>query len=666
MAIQRDLAVPCHRAYSFLKSAMTMLLQQQMTAACMDSAVTKFDEIRDRLKLAGRQTAESWLGSTARDSAACEACIGAMTACLSSIILAPAVTAPVLLMTFAWPHAIAGALAATALPVAAAGLLAATGSTAVAGRAALFAVAAALSLLACFSGGLASPFLPLLALLPLEAAIRSRRVTGLMLGLLAAVSGLFGIAAFSAAGTAAVVPSGATAAAGLAIAFYVLGRGLALVLDRPVAVEAVVVVPAEQTVAADDADILDRLPGLLTLHDSHGDVIRVSGADHAEFSRKLGSFSGKGFVNRIHVADRIGFLDAIDNLRRGQARSQVELRFDCPGEDTQFVHAVVSLSAERDADGAFSGLLAQTRDISSEVADHVRVNAVVEEAESSNDSKTRFLAAVSHELRTPLNAIIGFSDILGREMFGKFSDERQREYVGLIHQSGQHLLSLVNTMLDMSKIEAGRYEVFVEAFPIADVIDNCDAMLRLQASTRGVTLTRRLARGADTDVVADKSAVQQILINLVGNAIKFTEAGGVVNVDAAIHDGELQLVVSDTGIGICAEQLACIGEPFVQAQNELGRQYEGTGLGLSLVKGLVDLHGGTFTIRSSEGEGTVVTIGLPADGSGANRQEDDAKAGAAVVFPPLLPKAARKSAANLARIDEKTRNEDYAETARIA
>jgi two-component system, cell cycle sensor histidine kinase DivJ len=217
----------------------------------------------------------------------------------------------------------------------------------------------------------------------------------------------------------------------------------------------------------------------------------------------------------------------------------------------------------------------------------------------------------------------------------------------------------------MSKIEAGRYEVFVEAFPIGDVIDSCDAMLRLQASSRGVTLTRRLARG-ESEVVADRGAVHQILINLVGNAIKFTEPGGVVNVDAVIRDDRLQLVVSDTGIGIPAEKLACIGEPFVQAQNDLGRHYEGTGLGLSLVKGLVDLHGGEFTIESSEGKGTVVTICLPADGSGANRQRDDGEAGSAVVFPPILPKAARKPAGNLARIDAKTRNEDYAETARIA
>ncbi|MEM5473466.1 PAS domain-containing sensor histidine kinase [Hoeflea sp. AS60] len=627
--------------------------------------MTKLDNLIDRMKLAGRQTAESWLGSAARDAEAHESQVRAMTRCLSSIILAPMIAAPVLLMAFSWPHAVAGALAAAAMPIAVAGMLAATGSERIAGNSALLAVSAALAALAVSSGGLTSPFLPLLALLPLEAAMQSRRLSGLAHGLLAALTAVLAIAAVDAGGHSATIPDGALAAAAIAFALYALVRGLAFGMERSRPAAVIVVAETDRPVEIRTSDILDRLSGLVTLHNAHGDVLRVSGADKADFTRLIGDFSGKGFVNRIHVADRIAFLDAVDSLRRGEARSQVELRFDCPGEASQFVHVAVELSAERDEDGSFAGVMAQTRDISAEVADYFRTNAVVEEAESANASKTRFLAAVSHELRTPLNAIIGFSDILAREMFGKFSDERQREYVGLIHQSGHHLLSLVNTMLDMSKIEAGRYEVFVEAFPIGDVIDSCDAMLRLQASNRGVTLTRRLARG-ESEVVADRGAVQQILINLVGNAIKFTETGGVVNVDAAIRDGRLQLVVSDTGIGIPADKLARIGEPFVQAQNELGRHYEGTGLGLSLVKGLVDLHGGEFTIESSEGEGTVVTIELPADGSGANPEPDDGETGAAVVFPPLLPKAARKSAGNLARLDTKTRNEAYAETARIA
>ena len=208
--------------------------------------MTKLDNLIDRIKLAGRQTAESWLGSAAPESQAYEARVHGMTACLSSIILAPAITAPVLLMTFSWPHAIAGALAAAAMPVAVAGLLAATGSTAFAGRTALVAVAAALSVLVLFSGGLSSPFLPLLALLPLESAMQSRRLQGLLLGLLSAGGALLAVTALAAVGNVVPVPSGAAPAAGLAFALYVLVRGLVLVFNRPVAVAVVTEADAEE------------------------------------------------------------------------------------------------------------------------------------------------------------------------------------------------------------------------------------------------------------------------------------------------------------------------------------------------------------------------------------------------------------------------------------
>ncbi|MDF1607296.1 HAMP domain-containing sensor histidine kinase [Hoeflea sp. YIM 152468] len=630
--------------------------------------MTNLDDLIAKMQLAGRHTAESWLGTLGQGTAAYESRLGAMTACLSSAVIAPVLTAPVLLMLFAWPHAVAGALAATAIPISVAGVLSATGSTRLTGRAALAAVSIALAGLAGLSGGLASPLLVLLALLPLESAIQSKRPSGLLFGLAAAAAAILGLAVWQAIAAPASVPDGAQSATAIGLALYAVIRGMAFCLKSDATGPTMGSDPGE-TADLQAGDVLERLPGLVTLHTAHGDVVRVAGADQGEFMRSIGDLSGKGFVRHIHVADRIAFLDAVDSLRRGAERAQVELRFDCIGQASQFVHAVVFLSAERGADGGLLGILAQTRDVSRNVASQTDANAAAEEAETANADKTRFLAAVSHELRTPLNAIIGFSDILACEMFGTFSDERQREYVGLIHQSGQHLLTLVNTMLDMSKIEAGRYEVFVEPFPIGEVIDSCDAMLRLQAANRGVTLTRRLARGTG-EVVADRGAVQQILINLVGNAIKFTEAGGVVNVDAAISDDRLKLVVSDTGIGIPADKLATIADPFVQVQNGLGRSYEGTGLGLSLVKGLVALHGGNLILESVEGAGTVVTIDLPVDGSGANCGLDQATPGPALAFPPVLPRPARSlngiAAGSPARHDEKIRNEDYAETARIA
>jgi cell cycle sensor histidine kinase DivJ len=247
-------------------------------------------------------------------------------------------------------------------------------------------------------------------------------------------------------------------------------------------------------------------------------------------------------------------------------------------------------------------------------------------------------------LRTPLNAILGFSDVLAGEYFGKLANDRQREYVGLIRQSGAHLLSVVNTMLDMSKIEAGRYELLTEPFMIGEAMETCRAMLDLSAREKGITLTSRSARGLG-EVVADRRAIQQILINLAGNAIKFTQSGGVVSIDAMQDGADLLISVSDTGIGIAPEKLEFIGQPFMQVENAYTRSYEGTGLGLSLVKGLVALHGGRFTIASRPGEGTVVTISLPADGSGVGGNRDDAKEGPEdrFEFPPRL-KAARHTA----------------------
>ncbi|WP_422373567.1 sensor histidine kinase [Hoeflea sp.] len=628
----------------------------------------------DRVVEAGRQIAGSWLESTDAAGAAHQRRVAFMASCLSGAILAPMILFPALAASFEWSHALAIAFCVAALPVAVASILAATGSLRLAAGLALGGASVTLLALPALSGGFSSPLLPLIALLPLEAAALSRSRAGLAAGLVSALAVLLAIAAIDgfSSGPALSGSGGLAAVASLMLygllrgGFHAFGAGStgvsgnteAAVRDMPGAnpthhASALQPKPADM----DSAAILNRMPGLITRHNAQGDVVGIWGEDSADILSRIGEIERRGFVNRIHVADRIAFLDAFDALRRGETRRrEVEIRFERSDVAGVFVHAAVSLSAERAPDGTFAGALVQSRDISNRVAGQLKAAADAEEAETANAAKTRFLAAVSHELRTPLNAIIGFSDILAREYFGAFSNDRQREYVELIHQSGEHLLAVVNTMLDMSKIESGRYEVFVESFPLCEVVDGCDAMLKLQASKRGVALTRRLAPGVG-DVVADRRAIQQILINLVGNAIKFTEEGGVINVDAEIRGGDLVLSVSDTGVGIPAGKLAHIGQPFVQAQSGLSRTYEGTGLGLSLVKGLVDLHGGDFAIESREGHGTVVTITIPVDGSRANSHvsADEADAGAPVAFPPVLPRADRSQ--------DQSRKETHAKTA---
>ena len=383
----------------------------------------------------------------------------------------------------------------------------------------------------------------------------------------------------------------------------------------------------------------DLFAGLVTLHDARGFVTAVHGRDRADMLTWMRDPTGRGYLDQIHVSDRIGFLAAIDRLRQGGARETVDIRIDRPrleADAEQFVHMRVEMTALAGPDGALAAVVAQSRDISEEAKLKSESARKAAEAETANDAKTRFLAAVSHELRTPLNAILGFSDILSGEYFGKLENDRQREYVALIHQSGSHLLSVVNTMLDVSKIEAGRYELLTEPFVVADSVRACEQMLGLQARDKGITLTSRVPR-AIGEAVADQRAIQQVLINLVGNAIKFTDRGGIVTIDAAREGRDLILTVSDTGIGIPADKLDLIGQPFMQVQNEYTRKYEGTGLGLSLVKGLVALHGGSFAIQSRQGEGTVITVRVPADGSGIAHEADPRGASVSTVdFPPRL------------------------------
>ncbi|KQV32592.1 PAS domain-containing sensor histidine kinase [Rhizobium sp. Root1203] len=398
---------------------------------------------------------------------------------------------------------------------------------------------------------------------------------------------------------------------------------------------------ATSVVATQSAEdfFMEASAGLILFLDPQGGVMSAGGRDRRDYLAWMRPLEGKGFVEQIHVSDRIVFLQALDRLRQGEEQATVDLRLERPPlsrDNRQFSYLRTDLTARRDVDGALLSVVAQLRDVSVEQQLRLEAHNHAVEAQSANDAKSRFLAAVSHELRTPLNAILGFSDILLGEYFGKLGNDRQREYVGLVRDSGAHLLSVVNTMLDMSKIEAGRYELLLEGFDIGAAIRSCEAMLGLQARAKGVSLTSRIQRGLE-DVVADQRAIQQILINLVGNAVKFTEAGGAISIDASMRDGILELCVSDTGIGIPTDKLEMLGQPFVQIQNEYTRRFEGTGLGLSLVKGLVALHGGDFAIASTPGAGTIITISIAADGSGIPAA--GASGNDPVEFPPRLKTA---------------------------
>ena len=233
------------------------------------------------------------------------------------------------------------------------------------------------------------------------------------------------------------------------------------------------------------------------------------------------------------------------------------------------------------------------------------------QAEEASLSKTRFLANMSHELRTPLNAIIGFAEVIQKEMLGPLQNERYREYVDDILSSGQHLLGLINTILDMSKIESGIWRIQPEMTDPAEIIETSLRSFRERASSRGISLVLAIDPALG-EAYVDRQALRQILLNLVSNAVKFTGTGGRVEVGAmADADGGLRIWVDDTGIGIAPENIPVVLAPFGQVENDLTRQYEGTGLGLPLVKSLVELHGGQFGIDSGLGRGTRVRASFP-------------------------------------------------------
>ncbi len=230
-------------------------------------------------------------------------------------------------------------------------------------------------------------------------------------------------------------------------------------------------------------------------------------------------------------------------------------------------------------------------------------------AEEANQSKSEFLANMSHELRTPLNAINGFSDIMKKELFGPLGDPRYKEYVSDILFSGQHLLSLINDILDMSKIEAGKMNLNVETMDINELVQQVIRIVRGRAEDNGQKL---IYTPVETrEIEADPRAVKQVLLNLITNAIKFTPESGVVGVDVSVKSAGIIVQVSDTGIGIAPQDLERLAKPFEQVENENTRQVEGTGLGLALSKSLVELHGGNFKIESVVGEGTTVIFTLP-------------------------------------------------------
>ncbi|HWK44250.1 MAG TPA: ATP-binding protein [Stellaceae bacterium] len=267
----------------------------------------------------------------------------------------------------------------------------------------------------------------------------------------------------------------------------------------------------------------------------------------------------------------------------------------------------------RDASGAPTRVVGTHIDITRDKEREAELRTAKEAAEAASRVKTDFLANMSHELRTPLNAVIGFAEIMKTEVFGPLGADCYREYAADIQSSGEHLLAIINTILDMAKVEAGEVEITDSLIDLRRLIRPCLSVINERAARQELTITVEL--GADLPPIrVDVVRMKQVLINLLSNAVKFTPRQGTVTIAGnLVASGGIEIVVSDTGIGIAEADIPRALEPFGQVDGSLARRFEGTGLGLPLSKTLVELHGGTLTVTSTPGEGTRVTVLIPAD-----------------------------------------------------
>ena len=355
-------------------------------------------------------------------------------------------------------------------------------------------------------------------------------------------------------------------------------------------------------------EFLDNAPMVMTIKDVEGRYVLLNREAERIFGGRAEKFLGRR-VSDLYDATLVAQIEAMDRdvLTRGEPVRR-EFVF---GERANFQATLTTKFPIRDAGGALIGLGTIDLDIAAQKTLERELTVAKKQAEMADRAKSDFLANMSHELRTPLNAVIGFSEAILRGIGGP-TTEKQTEYLGYIEGAGRHLLEIINDVLDMSRIEAGRFELRDQAIDLKSLVERCGDLVRHQCETKNMFL-EIAEMGALPSLTGDELALKKIVINLLSNAVKFTPEGGRISL-AVDRDlgGDVILRVSDTGIGIEPEDIPLVLEPFRQVDNTLSRRYEGAGLGLPLAKSLTELHGGSLEIDSVVGHGTTVRVRLPA------------------------------------------------------
>ena len=466
--------------------------------------------------------------------------------------------------------------------------------------------AALIGYLVAITGGMTSPLLVWFALVPAEAALAGGRRTVWEAGAAAAIA-LLMVALLQLLNE---LPDSRLAAP--AWEFYAASVLAAVIQSALVAIATQDRQRIADHAAAEGAAmyrfLADNAMDLITRHSPDGRIRFASPAAYTMLGCTPQDLLGVAPSALVHNGDLKAIQSAFVAASYFGRSATAEVRFK--RSDGSYLWTEIRCRPAALVNGAASDIVAVTRDISERKAHEGALIDARDAAEEANRAKSRFLANMSHELRTPLNAVIGFSEVMTHEMFGPVGSPRYLEYARLINESGSHLLELINGILDMSKIEAGKFDLTEEMFDLAEVADQAARFVKLQADRKGVVLKLGIAPDVHT-IFADKRAVKQVLMNLLSNGTKFTPRGGEVRVIAQRRANGVEIAVSDTGMGISPEDVKRLGQPFEQVEGAHTRTQEGTGLGLALVKALTAMHGGEAKIESKLGEGTTVRIYLP-------------------------------------------------------
>ncbi len=333
------------------------------------------------------------------------------------------------------------------------------------------------------------------------------------------------------------------------------------------------------------------------------ELFRIFGVEKESFSPTLDNINGM-----LHRQDSERMMHVFQRAIIEQNGHEMDFCMTRPDGETRYIRCEGRCAIDDNGEVvALYGIMQDVTETTMREHDLIKAKEGVENAYAA---KTQFLANMSHELRTPLNAIIGFSEIMQQQLLGPIGTEKYLEYVGGILESGEHLLDLISDILDMSRIEAGKYDLSLEKFNLAKIIRLAVHMTEGRAVDSGIKIKTEI-NNEDITIVADRRAVMQMVLNLLSNAIKFSHDNGLVTLQLIEREKFFSIIIKDNGIGIPANKLANITQPFEQAQSHYTRDHEGSGLGLAITKELAEMHGGTLRIESKLNVGTTTTIRLP-------------------------------------------------------